>query len=140
MPAASAISGESFAEIVGPRGNNPYQAPADAGSSFVFQMDVAAERTMKCPCIAGRGRRASPSIRQWAGGNRLQAFDGGAWRDEEPEVGLRPEVEFAATEEKLAPLGGMRGDVSCLPALLVIADSAGSDNRSRTVQFLFTVL
>ncbi|MFO7906127.1 MAG: hypothetical protein ACQESR_18455 [Planctomycetota bacterium] len=87
VPVASAISGESSAEIVGPHGNNLYQTPADAVSSFVFQMDFAVfdvaggDRTMNVLLYCGPGANSIAVNLRVGGGNRLQAFDGGAWRD-----------------------------------------------------------
>ncbi len=85
---ASVIAGDRSAEIVGPHSDSLHQTPADAVSSFVFRMDFAVfeiasggDRTMNVLLYCGPGASSIAVNMRVGGGNRLQAFDGTAWRN-----------------------------------------------------------
>jgi hypothetical protein len=75
---ASVISGDHSAEIVRPHGNNLFQAPGKAVSSFEFQMDFAVfsltgdgDRTMNVLLYSGPGASRIAVNMRVGGGNRL---------------------------------------------------------------------
>jgi hypothetical protein len=88
IQSASVISGDHSAEIVRPRGNNLFQAPGKAVSSFEFRMDFAVfsltgdgDRTMNVLLYSGPGASRIAVNMRVGGGNRLQAHDGSAWQN-----------------------------------------------------------
>ena len=84
---ASVISGQASAEILRPHPNNLYQNVAESVSSFVFRMEFAVfdvadgDRSMNVLLYCGPGARSIAVNMRVGAGNRLQAFDGHAWRN-----------------------------------------------------------
>ncbi|MDY0170336.1 MAG: hypothetical protein RBS80_27575 [Thermoguttaceae bacterium] len=86
-PGGSVISGNYSAEIVRGNVHNLYQTPSEAVSSFIFNMDFAVfpntgDRTMNTQLWWAAGGASDIAVQLRVGSdNRLQAYDGGAWRN-----------------------------------------------------------